>query len=88
MAKFTITYSPDGSVEKRLDFFGKEYICRQSPYVNGVSRILDDAISDQLENTDKYSNGILEIAYDAFDDMMGDPQAAVVELTEVENRHA
>lgn len=85
MAKFEITYFPDGTMEKKLTFMGEEYVCRSTPFVNGISRQLDHDLFEQLEATGKYDEKLLNLVDEAFDAMIGEcPQDAIVRLTEVE----
>lgn len=87
MAKFEITYFPDGTMEKKLTFMGEEYVCRSTPFEDGISTQQNHDFAEQLESNGKYkySESLLDLVYDAFDEMIGEcPRDAIVRLTEVE----
>lgn len=49
MAEYKVIYTADGAQERRLEFAGKVYRERHTPYENAVSHQLDSDLCDQIE---------------------------------------
>lgn len=71
MAKYTVSYFDDGSYQQSLTFCGKKYICRATPFVDGVSRALDRDLDYQVEDDYPGNEELIELVCgiaDGFED--------------------
>lgn len=83
MARYTECFDENGGREQRLEFKGKTYICRTSPFEDGIAHGLDIDLDRQVEKDFPQNEELLELVYNLSD--MGGGDTILPKLTYIEN---
>lgn len=85
MAEYKVIYTADGAEERQLEFAGKVYRERYTPFENAVSHQLDSDLYDQVEADFPDQQYLLELIEGL---EWGDVEKTMPLLTQYEKRAA